>query len=92
MNAADDVLKRIIAIVTRVAGDARTPERVGADTRLTDGFWLDSIEMLDVVIACELDFGIVFNESLDLTPAALETVGTLAALVQRRLVDTSPVA
>lgn len=91
MNASDDVLKRIIAIVTRVAGPERTPADVDTGTRLTDGFWFDSIEMLDVVIACELDFGIVFNESRDLTPAALETIGTLAALIERRLADPSPV-
>ena len=91
MNTSDHVHQRIVAIVTRVAGPGRTPEEVGAGTKLADGFWLDSIEMLDVVIACELEFGIVFNESQDLTPAALETIGTLTALVERRLAGESAV-
>jgi acyl carrier protein len=72
------------AIVEGVAGRGRTPEHVTPDTRLHEGFWLDSMELLEVVIACEQQFDIVFEESTDLTPDALATIGSLAALVAER--------
>ncbi len=85
MSAPETVVHDVLAIVQRVAGPGRTPDGAGADTRLADGFWLDSMEMLDVVLACEQHFGIVFEEGRDLTPASLATVGHLAAAVCARL-------
>ena len=85
MTAPDVIIHTVQAIVARVAGPSRTPEGAGPDTRLADGFWLDSMEMLDVVLACEQHFGIVFEEGRDLTPASLETVRHLASVVYVRL-------
>jgi acyl carrier protein len=75
------IFDAVRGIVERVAGRGRTPQQVDAGTRLHEGFWLDSMELLEVVIACEQHFGIVFEESTDLTPDALATVGSLANLV-----------
>ena len=87
MMALDVVMRDVQAIVQRVAGPSRTPEAAGADTRLADGFWLDSMEILEVVLACEQHFGIVFEEGRDLTPASLESVRHLSAVVHARLTE-----
>ena len=58
---------------------------VGADTPLGDGgLWLDSMELLQVVLACEARFGITFKPMEDLIGDGLETLGTLANVVRRR--------
>jgi acyl carrier protein len=81
MSLSDPVLEKTCAIVARIAGPARTPASLGPDTRLGDGLWLDSIELLEVVVACEEEFGIAFDERTVLDSGALETLGSLAALV-----------
>lgn len=82
---SDALLARTRAIVERVAGAPRTPPLVTRETRLADGFWLDSIEMLDVVIACEAEFGIVFSEQGDLDVSSLDTIGSLVDVIAKRI-------
>ena len=82
---SDPILARTRAIVERVAGAHRTPPLVTRETKLADGFWLDSIEMLDVVIACETEFGIVFSEQGDLDVSSLDTLGSLVDVVAIRV-------
>ena len=84
---SDSIFERTRLIVQRVAGADRTPADVDEDTKLADGFWLDSVEMLEVVITCETEFGIVFSESGDLDVSSLETIGSLAATIRRRLAE-----
>lgn len=81
----DILLPRVLAIVERVAGRDRTPADAGPDTPLADGFWLDSVETLDVIVACESDFGIVFDAAGDFGDETFRTLGTLTDLVRRRL-------
>ena len=80
------MLARTRAVIERVAGAARTPPDVGAHTALGDGYWLDSIELLDVIVACEIEFDIVFG---DLPPAALSTLGTLTRVIESQLLRTA---
>lgn len=87
MSTPETVVRDVQAIVQRVAGPSRIPDDAGPDTRLSDGFWLDSMEMLDVVLACEQHFGIVFEEGHDLTPATLASVRQLSAVVHARLLE-----
>ena len=76
--------------LTRVAGPSRTPADSGPDTRLSGaGFWLDSIELLEVIVACEAEFGITFDAMRDLTGSALETLGSLADLVRSKRVGAA---
>jgi acyl carrier protein len=84
---SDHILARTRAIVERVAGAHRTPPVVTRDTKLADGFWLDSVEMLDVVIACETEFGFVFSEHGDLDVSALDTLGSLVDVIARRVAE-----
>lgn len=87
MTLPDAVVHDVQTIVQRVAGPSRTPVDAGPDTRLADGFWLDSMEMLDVVLACEQHFGILFEAGRDLAPASFETVRHLAMVVHARLLE-----
>ena len=81
----DPVLERVQAIVCGIAGPHRTPVDAGPRTRLGgEGFWLDSIDLLEVIIACESEFGIVFDSVTDLTAGTLRTIGSLADLVRSK--------
>jgi acyl carrier protein len=85
VSAQDPLLDAIRALVERVAGPSRTPAHAGPDTRLAEGYWLDSVELLEVLIACETAFGIVFDDTRDLEGRALDTLGTLTNLVRSKL-------
>ena len=45
--------------------------------------WLDSA-LLEVIIACEAEFGVVLDSQADLTADTLTTVRKLADLIERR--------
>ena len=78
-------LARVQAIVASVAGPHRTPNDTGPDTPLGEGgFWLDSVDMLETLIACEAEFGIVFDQKTDLNDDRLVTVGTLLDLIRAK--------
>lgn len=82
---ADPLLLRVLSIVEGVVGAGRRQAAATADTRLADGFWLDSAELLDIVLACELEFGIVFDDERDFGKGAFDTLGTFAALVRHKI-------
>jgi len=76
-------LERVQAIVRRVAGFS--PADAGPDTPLIEGgFWLDSVGLLEAIMACEAEFGVAFDPELDLSEARLTTVGTLFGLLQAK--------
>lgn len=78
------VLERVQALVVGIAGPDRTPPSVGPDTQLVNGgFWLDSVSMLEVIIACEAQFGIVFSKT-DLTGQSLASLRKLADFIESR--------
>jgi acyl carrier protein len=80
-----DVLERVQVIVALVAGD-RTPADAGPDTPLDDrGYGLDSVDVLDLLLACEEAFGVRLDEDLDLSAAALRTSRSLADLIGTKL-------
>jgi acyl carrier protein len=79
------LIEAMRALVTRVAGPSRAPVESGPATPLSEGgFWLDSVELLEVVVACESEFDITFDATRDFAGDAFETLGTLAALVDRK--------
>lgn len=78
-SVSDD---RILTIVSRIAGPDRVPAAVGADTPLGEGgFWLDSVEMLDLLVACEEEFGLVLDDAA-LAVSALTSIGSLIEAVR----------
>ena len=80
----DPILRRVQAIVARVAGP-RAPRDASPDTPLgEDGFWLDSIATLEVIVACEEEFGVTFDGQTELTGAALSTVRSLAGVIRNK--------
>jgi len=82
----DPILARVQAIVAAVAGPARAPADVGHDTCLTGGgYWLDSVDLLEVLVACEREFGLRLRVNEDPPDAAPMTLGRLAEIIRRAL-------
>lgn len=82
----DSILERVQAIVMEIAGPERTPNDAGPDTPLGDsGYWLDSLDVLEVILACEGEFGTVFEEGADLTADTLYSARGLADLIRSRI-------
>ena len=79
-----ETLARIETLIAGIAGPDRMPEGAGPDTPLGhDGFWFDSLDVLEVILACEREFGVVFEDGSSLNADALLSASKLAALVQR---------
>ena len=77
---------RVLTILARVAGPHRTPPSPGPDTPLAEGgFWLDSADLFEVVLACEAEFNVRFDGAMDLTPGRLMTVATLAETIHQHM-------
>jgi acyl carrier protein len=85
VSASDALLDGVRSLVERVAGPSRTPPGCGPATRLSEGgFELDSVELLEVVVGCEEELGIVFDATRDLTHETLETLGTLTEVIRAK--------
>ena len=87
MTAERPIVDRVLDVVRRVAGPARTPADAGPETPLgTGGFWLDSVDLVEVAVACEHEFGLEFEGETDLTREALATARSLAGLIAEKRV------
>ena len=79
------LVDQLRAIVTGVVGDARVPADFDDSTPLAEGgLWLDSVELLQVILACEGMFEITFEPGEDLIGDGLRSLGTLANVIRRR--------
>lgn len=79
----NSVLARVLTVIGGVAGPSRTPSDAGPDTPLSEGgFWLDSVEIFEVIVGCEEAFGIELDPDSHLTPEALRDPRHLAQLIQ----------
>ncbi len=85
MSAPDELTAAVEQVVREVAGPGRTPEHVDRETRLTDGFWLDSADLFTLVLTCEARFGVSFDSDDDFSRATLTTLGSLADRVHAKL-------
>ena len=86
MPAREAVLARVGGIVAGIAGPGRTPCGPSPDTPLGEhGYWLDSVDVLEVILACEQEFGIALDQDADLTAEALRTVRTLGEVIAGKL-------
>jgi acyl carrier protein len=82
---APSILEKVLAIVGAVAGSGRTPPDAGPETPLAqDGYWLESVELLEVLVACEETFNFDFDPDMDVTEETLRSVGTLADVIERK--------
>ena len=78
----DPISQRLRAIAATIAGPSRTPPAPVDDTPLVDGgYWLDSVDLLNLVLACEREFGVTFDPDVDFTPDTLRTLGGLRRVV-----------
>jgi acyl carrier protein len=79
------LVDQLRGIVTGVVGDARMPADFDDNTPLAEeGLWLDSVELLQVILACEDMFEITFEPGEDLIGDRLRSLGTLANVIRRR--------
>jgi acyl carrier protein len=79
------LLQRVLEIVAEIAGPNRTPPDPGTSTRLWGGgFWLDSIDLLDLMSACDAAFGPVFQRAPRSVMPDIKTVGDLVAVIEVR--------
>jgi acyl carrier protein len=79
----EPTLEQVQAIVARVAG--RNGGGAGADTPLTNGgYWLDSVHLLETIIACEEAFAVELDGEVDLTADTLKSVRTLFDLIRSK--------
>ena len=79
------LVDQLRGIVTGVVGDARIPADFDDSTPLAEGgLWLDSVELLEVILACEDMFEITFEPGEDLIGDRLRSLGTLADVIRRR--------
>jgi acyl carrier protein len=73
--------ERVIRIIRQAAG-LQSDEPIGADTGLVgSGLWLDSVAVLELLVALEKEFGIELDRSTLSQAGALSTVGSLTDLV-----------
>jgi len=80
------IAERVQALITEIAGPDRTPSDPGPETPLVDGgYWLDSVDLLQVVLACEIEFAVTFDPDVDFTPETLKTVGSLTGVIRSRV-------
>ena len=70
MSPDDPLFAEVRGIVEEIAAH-RAPADVGPDTRLAEDYWLDSIEMLEVLIQCEAALGVTLDERGDFDAGAL---------------------
>jgi len=80
----DTVFEAVRAIVERVAGPDRVPPGVSPTTRLTEDCWLDSIELLKVILACESELHVTFDPAQDFGGLHFATLGSLSDLIRAR--------
>ena len=84
--SSDEVLSRVLEIVLRTAGAHRTPAGAPEQTALGEGgFWLDSVELLEIVVACEQAFGVELDPDTDLTQEGLKDARALARRIEAKL-------
>jgi acyl carrier protein len=84
---AELVAARVVREVRRIAGPSRTPADAGPDTPLTEGgFELDSVEILELIVATELAFDIEIDPTALLPAEALRDPRGLALVVEAALV------
>jgi acyl carrier protein len=83
---AHAIEQRVLEVVLRVAGPSRSPEGATPATPLGEGgFLLDSVALLEVVVACESAFGIELDADQDLTLEGLRSARSLAERIQRHV-------
>lgn len=80
---ADDVLGRLLDVLQRSTEGRVVVPLEGADRQGFDTLGLDSVGMLNFLVAVEDEFGIEWED--DLPPEVLSSVGSIAAFIRAAL-------
>jgi acyl carrier protein len=85
VSAGDPLFPRVWKTLAEVARADRVPREPSAACPLgVNGFWFDSIDFMDAILACEDAFGITFDLETDFDASRLCTVADLVRLVRER--------
>lgn len=85
IDLTDDLVAQIERIVREVIGPDRLATEFGPDTPLSDGgLWLDSVQLFEILLACEQQFGRVFEGDWDNLATSFQSARTLAARIRER--------
>ncbi len=77
--------EEVLRIVCDVAGPDRVPRQAGPETKLAEGgFFLTSLELVEVVLRCEQTFGVFFDPEADFGGESLRSIGSLAETLRRK--------
>ncbi|HEY7140654.1 MAG TPA: phosphopantetheine-binding protein [Methylomirabilota bacterium] len=80
-----DVLGRLSRIIAETILDHGSRRSVTAETPLlSHGLDLDSVAVLQLIMAVEVEFGVQFDEH-DISTELFKTTGTLAEAVARKM-------
>ena len=84
-----DVFEDVRSVLVQTLGLPNRPDVAQASTQLIGSLpEFDSLAVVELIVGLERRFGIVIDDD-DLTSETFATVGTLAALVGRKLVSGS---
>jgi acyl carrier protein len=83
MEGVMDIIERVRAFITTnfYTGD---PASISDDTSLLEQGIVDSTGVLEVIAFLEIDLGVQVEDS-EITPENLDSIGRIAAFVQRKL-------
>jgi acyl carrier protein len=85
MNDMDPVFSQARAVLTRTLGIEDRADQLSPATPLLDSMpEFDSMAVLNVILALEEHFGVTIDDD-EVTGELFETLGTLAAFVERKL-------
>jgi len=85
MNSTGPTFDEVKAVVTKTLGIEGRADRLTPATLLLDSLpEFDSMAVLNVILAIEEHFGVTIND-YEVTGELFETLGTLAAFVERKL-------
>jgi acyl carrier protein len=78
------VVAGIITLAGRCGGGERPDDPEAATPLVDGGFWLDSLALLELLVACEEAFNVRLDPDM-LAPAHLRTIADLAAVIEAHL-------
>jgi len=79
----DGIYEKVVDVIVNTVGGDTSREMLTEDFKLV-GNILDSMAVMNLILALEDDFGFVFNDD-ELSAEAFETVKTLTELVRSKL-------
>lgn len=87
-----ETLERVIKLLRDFNGDSEQMDNAGRETLLADDLGLNSLDVVELIMACEEEFGLDIPDEDLLTKDnqlrdGLETIGGFADYIDRRVAE-----